>query len=132
MLKFLQAAFLGLLMSLFVTACGDNSNSPEHVAVAYMTHMTSGNVDEAFKLLDIPEQAKGREAQIKGKLGALTPAIKEAIAQRNGIKTIKADKATKNEQGIYNVIVKVSYGDGSEESESIKVQDVSGTYLIKL
>lgn len=125
------------VMALLLTACGDPStDGAAKLATQLTEEVYKGNVQPLLDHLDYSSfasdaEAKAAQEMVKGKLTeALNLQLKITQAS-GGVKSYEVVKSTE-ENGLYNVVVTVTFGDGSTNNSVYKFRwdENKNTYLL--
>ncbi|WP_034356659.1 DUF4878 domain-containing protein [Helicobacter jaachi] len=130
-LKTLGLALGAIIISVFLTACGENT--PKDVAVAFMEDVYKGNGDKLLGYIDLPEKAEevGMKEMLEGKLKAGAAEAKQKAQNAGGLKSVEMiSEDIKEKTGV--VVLRIKFEDGNEDTEQVKVIKVDDEWKIKL
>lgn len=123
--------FLALTLGLFLSAC---SQSPEDVALEFTQAMYKVDAKTAVSLLDLEgkENDENTVKQAEGKIQAMAADIASKAEKNGGVKDIVVVETKENGENELSVTVKVTYGDGTEKEEFVKLVNKNGKWLVNL
>lgn len=137
MLKKFALMLGACLVALFLTGCGEPStDGASKLALQITQEMYKGNIQPLIEHLDYSkfdsefEKSSTKEA-LQSKLGAVLKLKLKVADFSGGVQSFEVKSATE-EDGIFKVVIKVTFGDGSSEDSAFRLRWVENkkTYLL--
>jgi len=124
MKKIIAVLSMCLMMMAVLTSCGGHANTPEGVAEAAVKYLAKKDFKGYMSLTNATDQQKEAMAGMLEKLG-------QQLDQKGGMKEWEiVDKDIDEAGGKATITVKVTYEDGSEENNSMKMLKKDGDWLL--
>ncbi len=121
-MKSIRNACAVVVMAIALAACGA---SGKEVVDQFYTHVDRGEISAAIQALS----PTTRRMMPEEKLRAVLSEQSRLMQNKGGLKTIQAEGTEKGEAGQY--IVKLTFGDGSQQQERVKLAKVDGKWYIE-
>ena len=132
----LFAVGVAVSVALMLGGCGGGSSGfdskdPKSVAVKCFESAALGNTEDFMKCFDMSGVTENQKLQAQGKIAAILSQAAESTNAKGGLDSVEAIKETvRGETTI--VDIKVTFKDGTEANEQIKVQKAEdGNYYLK-
>ena len=122
--------FLTTLLMFFV-ACGGPSQ-PEEIAVEALNASTKGDVEKLAKYFGIEKRAKddSEKTAAKGKLSKVAAGTRNKAEKMGGLKEVKVLESS--DEGEMKIVkVQMTFGNGENISENIKLEKIDSEWFIK-
>ena len=119
--------FLMVLVAAMLAACG--GRDAKDVALDFENAVIKGNVDKIFSMLDMNDEDKKHEQELKGKLAYMVGGIPAQVEQKGGVDKIEVEN--ENCDDTYCMVnLKIYFNDGSSKNDRVKLKKVDGTWKI--
>ena len=122
--------FLTTLLMFFVACRGPSS--PEEIAVEALKASTKGDVEKLAKYFGIEKRAKddSEKTAAKGKLSKVAAGTRNKAEKMGGLKEVKVLESS--DEGEMKIVkVQMTFGNGENISENIKLEKIDGEWFIK-
>ena len=119
--------FLMVLVVAMLAACGERD--AKDVALDYENALIKGDVDKIISMLDMNDEDKKHEQELKGKLAYMVGGIPAQVEQKGGVDKIEVEN--ENCDDTYCMVnLKIYFNDGSSKNDRVKLKKVDGTWKI--
>jgi len=126
--RLLYTGFL-LLASILLVAC--SSSRPESTVEALYQAAAKRDVDKVMEQFSVAEISGDELLMVKGKVQMMVGQMAAQIEKKGGIKRIEVLESSIDEDGdSASVQIKLIFNDGSEETESNRLQREGGKWKI--
>lgn len=119
--------FLMVLVAAMLAACG--GRDAKDVALDFENAVIKGDVDKIFSMLDMSDEDKKHEQEIKGKLAYMIGGIPAEVKKKDGLDKIEVENENCNDT-YCSVNLKIYFNDGSSKDDRVKLKKVDGTWKI--
>ena len=121
-MKSVRNAFAVVVAVIALAACGASGKA---VVEQFYTNVDKGEISAAIQALSPTTRGMMPDAKIR----AMMSEQSRVMQKKGGIKAIQVEGTEKGETGQY--IVRLTFGDGSQQQETVKVAKVDGKWYIE-
>lgn len=131
MKKFIYLFSVSLMCLCLFSSC--SADSPGDVAKKFMGYTKDGNSDKMLECLVMKEGIDASEKeQAKLAIAALAKKANTSVAAKGGMKAVEVESETIEEDEKATVVLKIIYGDETEDTNSFNLEKHDGKWKIKL
>lgn len=136
-MKLVIKFFSVFLLALFITACSDDTSTPEKAAETFIKAVYNNNIDTVRKMLYFSKEDTSKpevETLIKSKLEQMIEKAAEEAKAHGGVDKIECSPAeyTNEDKTAATCTTSIVFKDGSKDGGKTNLVKVDGKWLVSM